>query len=133
MPKFTGRAGRAVAVERGRERETATVREFRPEDADAVMAIAAQSPEAANWSKESYLKFACEVGSLALVLEADGQIGGFLLGRLAADQAELLNLAVVATQRRQGVGSALLAKALEEWRPRGAKTVHLEVRESNTG
>ena len=133
MPKFTGRAGRAVAVERGRERGTASVRVFRPEDADAVMAIAAQSPEAANWSKESYVKFASEAGSLALVLDAEGQLGGFLLGRLAADQAELLNLAVSGTHRRQGAGSALLAKAIQEWRPRRAKTVYLEVRESNTG
>jgi ribosomal-protein-alanine N-acetyltransferase len=122
-----------VAVERGRKRGTAIVREFRPEDADAVMAIAAQTPEAANWSKESYVKFACEACSLALVLEADGQIGGFLLGRLVADQAELLNLAVVAEQRRQGAGTALLAKALEEWRSLGAKSAYLEVRESNTG
>jgi ribosomal-protein-alanine acetyltransferase len=122
-----------VAVKRGRERGTTSVRQFRTEDADAVIAIAAQAPEAANWSKESYLKFAREAGSLALVLEADGQIGGFLLGRLAADQAELLNLAVVASQRRHGAGTALLAKAIQEWRPRGAKTVYLEVRESNTG
>ncbi len=122
-----------MAVERGRERETAIVREFRLEDADAVMAIAAQSPEAANWSKESYLKFASEPGSLALVLEADGQLGGFLLGRLAADQAELLNLAVISAHRRQGAGTALLLQALREWHSRGAKTVYLEVRESNTG
>jgi ribosomal-protein-alanine acetyltransferase len=80
------------------------------------------------------VKFACEDGSsLVLVLEVDGQIGGFLLGRLAADQAELLNLAVLASQRRQGAGTALLAKAIQEWRPRGAKSVYLEVRESNTG
>ena len=122
-----------MAVERGRERGTAIVREFRLEDADAVVALAAQSLEAANWSKESYVKFASEAGSLVLVLEADGQIQGFLLGRLAADQAELLNLAVVASQRRHGSGTALLAKAIQEWRPRGAKTVYLEVRESNTG
>ena len=122
-----------MAVERSRERGTSCVREFRTEDADALIAIAAQAPEAANWSKESYVKFACEAGSLALVVEADGQIRGFLLGRLAADQAELLNLAVVASQRRQGTGTALLSKAMQEWRPRGAKSVYLEVRQSNTG
>ena len=122
-----------MAVERGRERGTAMVRQVRPEDADAVMAIAAQTPEAANWSKESYLKFASEAGSLALVLETGGQIGAFLLGRLAADQAELINLAVAASERRQGAGTALLAKAIQEWRLRGAKSIYLEVRESNTG
>jgi [ribosomal protein S18]-alanine N-acetyltransferase len=133
MPRFTGRAGRAVAVERGREHRSSIIREFRAEDANELMAITAESPEAANWSKESYRKFSCEAGSLALVLEADGQIGAFLLGRLAADQAELLNLAVISAHRRQGAGTALLAKALKEWRLRGAKSVYLEVRESNTG
>jgi ribosomal-protein-alanine N-acetyltransferase len=122
-----------VPVERRREHGTVSVRQFRPEDADAVLAIAAQAPEAANWSKESYLKFASDHGSLALVLEVDGQLGGFLLGRLTADQAELLNLAVISAHRRQGAGTALLAKVLEEWHSRGAKTVYLEVRESNTG
>lgn len=122
-----------MAVKRGRERGPFIVREFRPEDADAVTAITAQAPEAANWSLESYVQFVCEHGSLALVLEANGQIGGFLLGRLAADQAELLNLAVVSTQRRHGGGTALVAKAIQEWHPRGAKSVYLEVRESNTG
>lgn len=133
MPKFIGKAGPAVAVERGRERGIAIVREFRPQDADEVMTISTQAPEAANWSKESYVKFAREAGSLALVLEADGQTRGFLVGRLAADQAELLNVAITSADRRHGAGTALLAKALEGWRFQGAKSVYLEVRESNTG
>jgi ribosomal-protein-alanine N-acetyltransferase len=122
-----------VGAERGSRSAIAGVRNFLPEDADAVLNIAAQAPTAANWSKDSYLKFAREEGSLALVLEINTQIQGFLVGRLAADQAELLNLAVTAAHRRKGAGTALLAKALEEWRSRGAKSVYLEVRQSNTG
>ncbi len=122
-----------MGAERGSPRLIASLREFLPEDADAVAAIAAQAPAAANWSKESYLKFVREEGSLALVLELSGQTQGFLIGRLVADQAELLNLAVTAAQRRKGAGTALLTQALEVWRSRGAKTVYLEVRESNTG
>jgi ribosomal-protein-alanine N-acetyltransferase len=110
-----------------------SVRTFLSQDADAVMAIAAQAQEAASWSKESYIRFAGEVGSLVLVLEADGEPRGFLVGRLVADQAELLNLAVSGSQRREGAGTALLARAFQEWHSRGAKTVYLEVRESNTG
>jgi ribosomal-protein-alanine N-acetyltransferase len=122
----------SVGAERGSS-AIASVRNFLPEDADAVLAIAAQAPSAANWSKESYLNFAGEEGSLAIVLEINTQIQGFLVGRLAADQAELLNLAVTAPDRRKGVGKALLAHALREWLSRGAKAVYLEVRESNTG
>jgi ribosomal-protein-alanine N-acetyltransferase len=122
-----------VGTERRGPSALASVRNFLPEDADAVLAIAAQAPTAANWSKESYLKFAHEEGSFVIVLEVASEINGFLVGRLAADQAELLNLAVTATHRRKGTGKALLSNALREWRSRGAKAVYLEVRESNTG
>jgi [ribosomal protein S18]-alanine N-acetyltransferase len=122
-----------VGTERGGPSALASVRNFLPEDADAVLAIAAQAPTAAMWSKESFLNFAGEEGSLALILELDSQIRGFLVGRLAADEAELLNLAVTAAHRRKGAGKALLGHALQEWLSRGAKAVYLEVRESNTG
>jgi ribosomal-protein-alanine N-acetyltransferase len=122
-----------VEAERGSRGAIAGVRDFLPEEADAVLDIAAQAPSAANWSKESYLKFVREEGSLALVLEINSQIHGFLVGRLAADEAELLNLAVIAAHRRKGAGRALLSYALREWVSRGAKAVYLEVRESNTG
>jgi [ribosomal protein S18]-alanine N-acetyltransferase len=121
-----------VAPESSKARGLPSVRTFRPEDTDAMAAITVEAPETANWTKESYAKFAGEDGSIALVLEADSEIRGFLVGRLAADQAELLNLAVSVTQRRRGAGTALLAKALEEWSSQGAKSVYLEVRESNT-
>jgi ribosomal-protein-alanine N-acetyltransferase len=109
------------------------VRKFRPEDADAVMAIAAESPEAANWSKESYLRSAKVNGSLTLAMEAEGEVSGFLVGRQIGDQAEVFNLAVKYKHRRKGVGTALLAAALEEFALAGAKRVYLEVRESNSG
>jgi [ribosomal protein S18]-alanine N-acetyltransferase len=133
MQRFSGRAAPAVGVEKGPRRGAASVRKFRAADADAVIAIVAESPEAASWSRESYASFAKEDVSLALVFETDGEIGGFLMGRRVADQAEVLNLAVRAAHRRRGEGTALLAAALEEFGLRNAKSVYLEVRESNTG
>jgi ribosomal-protein-alanine N-acetyltransferase len=110
-----------------------SVRSFRAEDAEAVTAIVEGSPEAASWSKESYVKFAQEDGALALVSETDGEITGFLIGRWVSDQAEVLNLAVAADHRRKGGGTALLAAALGEFGLRTVRNVYLEVRESNTG
>ncbi len=110
----------------------ASVRRFRLEDADVVISISEQSPEAANWSKESYVDFSQQIGSLALVAETDGNLSGFLIGRLTGDQAEILNLAVSANQRRRGNGHALLASALAEFALQGAQSVYLEVRQSNT-
>jgi ribosomal-protein-alanine N-acetyltransferase len=66
------------------------------------------------------------------VVEVDGKISGFLVGRRVEDQAEVLNMAVRADRWHKGEGSALLSAALEELGLRGAKNVYLEVRESNT-
>jgi len=133
MRKFSGRAEPAVGVERGTERSLARVRKFLPRDADALVAIVAESPEASTWSEESYVKLAEENGALGLVSETNGEISGFLVGRMVGDQAEVLNMAVRARDRRTGGGGALLEAALKDFGLRGAKCVYLEVRESNTG
>ncbi len=57
---------------------------------------------------------------------------GFAMGRIAADEVELLTLAVAPAARRQGVGARLLATLLEKARTRGASRVFLEVAADNT-
>jgi|HubBroStandDraft_6_1064221.scaffolds.fasta_scaffold120545_2 ribosomal-protein-alanine N-acetyltransferase len=133
MRRFSGRAGRSVGVESKRARGMTSARKLRAEDVDAVIAIVGESPEAAIWSAASYTKFAEEDGALALVIETDGEISAFLVGRRIGDQAEVLNLAVATRHRHKAQGTALLTEALEEWRSGGGKSVYLEVRESNTG
>jgi ribosomal-protein-alanine N-acetyltransferase len=68
---------------------------------------------------------------VALLSEVEGKTIGFLIGRQAADEAEILNLAVVRESRRKGAGGALLEAALEKFRSRGVSRVFLEVRDSN--
>ena len=97
------------------------------------MAIVAESPEAAFWSEESYVKLAEENQTLALVSQTDGEISGLLVARIVGDQAEVLNLAVGTKHRRKGEGTALLAAALDKFASTGGTSVYLEVRESNTG
>jgi len=108
------------------------VRFFRPADVGAVVVISGESPESANWSKESYLKLVEENGSIALVIEAAGNITAFLVGKRAADQAEIFNLAVKGEHRRKGMGTAILSAALKEFALENVKSVYLEARESNT-
>ncbi len=57
--------------------------------------------------------------------------GGMLLARLAADEAEVLTVAVVPELRQQGVGRLLLSRAAEEARRRGAARLFLEVSTRN--
>lgn len=56
---------------------------------------------------------------------------GFLLGRVIADEAELLTVAVDPAARRQGTGARLVAAFATEARARGAVTGFLEVAASN--
>ena len=109
-----------------------SARKLQASDVDTVIAIGKDSPQASNWSRESYLKLIEEEGSVALVAEIHVEICGFLIARRVADQAEILNLAVDTKHRTKGHGSALLKAALAEVRLRATKTVYLEVRESNT-
>src|ERR1017187_6197713 len=92
------------------------------EDLDAVAAIQETSPGAARWKVADYLEQDFRVAI------HQNRIVGFLVARtLAADEREILNLAVVPDFRRQGVARALLDSAFEAFRG----SVFLEVRESN--
>ena len=57
--------------------------------------------------------------------------GGMLLARLAADEAEVLTVAVVPERRQQGLGGGLMEAAAAEARARGATRLFLEVSTRN--
>ena len=57
--------------------------------------------------------------------------GGMILARTAADEAEVLTLAVDPASRRQGIGRALLRQGMATARERGAQAMFLEVAAGN--
>lgn len=57
--------------------------------------------------------------------------GGMILARMAADEAEVLTVAVVPERRQQGLGGALVERAAMEARGRGARRIFLEVSTRN--
>jgi [ribosomal protein S18]-alanine N-acetyltransferase len=79
--------------------------------------------------------------AIALMLGLPGHFGllaiqqdeplGFALGRVQADQAEILTIAVRPGARGQGIGRALLNALLAEAAKRGAMDLFLEVAEPN--
>ena len=107
------------------------IRAFRATDAPAIAEILHGSAEAAGWPPESYAKLAELPGGVVLVCEANGQPVGFLAARQAADEAEILNIAVHRDFRRQGIASALLLAAFGQFRRSTINRVFLELRESN--
>jgi len=56
---------------------------------------------------------------------------GFLLGRVVADEAEVMTLAVLPAARRRGLGRELLSRFEGIIRDRGVQRVFLEVAEQN--
>lgn len=56
---------------------------------------------------------------------------GYVVALVVGPDAEIADLAVAPESRRQGVGRALLKKALHELADGGVRALYLEVRESN--
>lgn len=102
-----------------------------PADAAAAAALAALHeaafPPAEAWGPDA----------IRLMLEMPGAFGlhapgeGFVLARVAADEAEILTLAVAPPARRRGLGGALLGAAMAGAAARGAAAMFLEVAERN--
>lgn len=64
--------------------------------------------------------------------ELEGEVVGYIFARVAAGEAEVLNLAVHPAHRSRGVGRSLLEQIVHRAARRGASLLFLEVRESNT-
>jgi ribosomal-protein-alanine N-acetyltransferase len=107
------------------------IRRMRSGDAPRLAEILRDSPEAVNWIAAETSTDTALAGTFILVSESPHEITGFLMARQAADEAEILNLAVRRSHRRTGVASALFLAALEQLRARKATRLFLEVRESN--
>ena len=66
-----------------------------------------------------------------LVAETDAGVVGYAIGRVAADEGEILNVAVQPEWRRRGIARRLVEGLLAVLAAAGARQVYLEVRESN--
>lgn len=82
------------------------------------------------WSPREFAECA-GAGVPFLVAAERGSVAGYIIGRTAADEGEILNLGVAPAHRRRGVGRALVEGMLAVLRTRGARVAYLEVRESN--
>lgn len=88
------------------------------------------------WSDAEFEALLVQPGVHALLAEYQRRFGsrapaGFILYRLAADEAEILSVAVAPAYRRRGIGKALLENTLRQVYRAGAQSIHLEVEDSN--
>ncbi len=109
-----------------------TIRPLRVERAEECAAIHA-SGFAHPWPAgelASLLAEASTIGSAALD-PATGRLRGFALSRLAADEAEILTIAVNRSLRGHGIGGDLLREHLSRALFSGARAIFLEVDQAN--
>ena len=101
-------------------------------DVDSIFAVERQA-FSDPWSRDSFVRV---VGNPAVYCGCarradDPELLGYVVAWFAADEAEIANLAVAPAFHGAGIGRRLLDSALAEARARGARTVYLEVRDSN--
>lgn len=98
-------------------------------DVDAVWAIE-QAVQPYPWSRGNFTD-ALSSGYRCVVDEVAGQIVSYAVLMPVVDEAELLNIAVAATQQRKGRGRAMLTTQQQWARQQGMQRIFLEVRVSN--
>ncbi len=84
-------------------------------------------PLGEKWSEGAFATHLALPGVFGCIAEP----GGMILARVAADEAEVLTLAVAPEARRRGMGRALLQAAETEAAHRGATAMFLEVAANN--
>ncbi len=101
-------------------------------DLPAMIALEREAATAAHWSPDQYhALFEPQSRRIALAAEVDSTIQGFLVAQALDHEFEIENIVVDSVSRRRGVATTLLRRLLDLARAANAKTVFLEVRESN--
>lgn len=93
---------------------------------EVLARLHAACTEERPWSALEFAALLATPGAFAL-----GDASAVLLGRVAADEAEVMVLATDPARRREGRARALLGAFLAEAAARGARTAFLEVAEDN--
>jgi ribosomal-protein-alanine N-acetyltransferase len=85
------------------------------------------------WSAADIVALLRSPGVFAYLARLGGETAGFILCRGAADEAEVLTLAVAPGVRRRGVGGGLLRQAMAVALAGRAQAMFLEVATDNPG
>jgi ribosomal-protein-alanine N-acetyltransferase len=117
--RFISRTNAAPAIDPATQR-----------DAAALSALHRESFHR-GWNEGEFQQMLAERSTLAHRLRLGGQTIGFIISRIAADEAEILSVAVAAKHRGRGLSHELLRIHLGYLAGYGLKTVFLEVEENN--
>ena len=69
--------------------------------------------------------------SVSVIEWRDSMVVAFAVGRVIADEAEVMKIATLEKYRRQGIGRVMMTELLDKMRERGALTCYLEAASKN--
>jgi ribosomal-protein-alanine N-acetyltransferase len=84
-----------------------------------------------GWGEGEFESMLSERNTLVHRLRVGRQLVGFAVSRMAADEAEILSIAVAASHRGRGLSRNLLLTHLGHLAGHGVRTIFLEVEENN--
>jgi [ribosomal protein S18]-alanine N-acetyltransferase len=87
-----------------------------------------------GWGEDEFEQLVTSSSSIGegAAFSERGKLQGFILSRIAAEEAEILSIVVDSSSRRKGVARALLSHHLERLRERSVRELFLEVDEGNS-
>lgn len=103
---------------------------FQSEHINQVYEISCEAFPVA-WSKEDLLRETSNETAVNLVALVGNEVVGYLQCWYTLEEADLINIAVKNSYRRQGIAHAMLVYLLETLRQKGVSDLFLEVRVSN--
>ena len=107
------------------------IRAATPDDVGSIAAMEREVFEADAWSDSLVDLELIAPGRVVVVAEHEGAVIGYASAAVIADVADLTRIAVLWADRREGVGTALMAALLHSAAEQGAERMVLEVAETN--
>lgn len=83
------------------------------------------------WTWESMVFEISHPLSVSSVEWRDGKVVAFAVGRVIADEAEVMKIATLEKYRRQGIARLMMTELLDKMREKGALTCYLEAASKN--
>ena len=105
--------------------------EAQPKDA-AAMALLHAASFRRGWSEEEFRAMLADKSVVAHRAMRGNKLIGFIITRMAADESEILSVAVAAAAQGRGLAGKMLHLHLRRLAGLGVRTVFLEVDENNT-
>lgn len=101
-----------------------------PHDVAALAALHGASFHR-GWDEAEFADMLGRTDTLVHVMRRGRAVVGFVASRIAADESEILSIALQPSERGRGLSGALLRSHLGHLAGRGVKTVFLDVEEHN--